>query len=257
MRAGLQLTPEARQQITAADEVFYQVGEPIAAAVIEDLNPHATSLETLYGTTKRRADTYHEMVELILDSVRAGKRVCAAFYGHPGVVVAPGHQAVRRARAEGYEAVMLPGVSAEDCLFADLGVNPGDQGLQTYKANDFLVRPRTIDIHTPLVLWQPVVVGETKAVSKPNYRGIKVLSELLADLYGPEHEVVLYVAAIYPVGEPTIEYVTIGELASADISMRATLYVPPAGDPTVDPEIATRLGLSEPGDDSISVSAAG
>ena len=64
------------------------------------------------------------MAEAILEPVRAGKRVCAAFYGHPGVFVLPSHDAISRARAEGFEATMLPGVSAEDCLVADLGVDP-------------------------------------------------------------------------------------------------------------------------------------
>jgi len=244
MRAGVHLTPEAREQIAAADEVFFQVGDPIGSAVIQEINPHSTSLETLYGPAKQRADTYHDMVELILESVRAGKRVCAAFYGHPGVVVAPGHEAIRQARSEGYEAVMLPGVSAEDCLFADLGVNPGDDGLQTYKANDFLLRPRTIDVHTPLVLWQPVVVGERAAPDRPNTQGIALLAEALIDRYGPNHEVVVYVAAIYPVGKPDIGRITMDELTSAEISMRATLYVPPIGEAPVDLAMAERLGRS-------------
>jgi len=256
MRAGVQLTLEARRQITTADEVYYQVGDPIGAAVIEDLNSHSTSLEALYETAKHRADTYNDMVELILDSVRAGKRVCAAFYGHPGVVVAPGHEAVRRAQAEGFRAVMLPGISAEDCLFADLGINPGDQGLQTYKANDFLLRPRTIDVRTPLVLWQPVVVGELAAPDEPNVGGIRVLAEVLADMYGPKHDVVVYVAAIYPVGEPAIDRITIDELMDTEIPMRATLYVPPLGVASVDPVMAERLGLSESAESSSSSSAA-
>ncbi len=256
IRAGVQLTPEARQQIVAADRVFYQVGEPVAVGVIEALNPRATSLADLYEDSKDRADTYEAMVEMILDSVRSGQRVCAAFYGHPGVVVAPGHEAIRRARREGFEAVMLPGVSAEDCLFADLGLNPGDDGCQTFKANDFLLRPRTFDVNTPLVLWQPVVIGESKAPQQPNVIGLEVLSGELAKHYRPDHEVVVYVAAIYPVGEPTMRRVRIEELPDADVPLRATLYVPPLGSPDVDPNMSSRLGLGDyeaPGSSSATV----
>ena len=67
---------------------------------------------------------YARIVGDILDAVRGGASVCAAFYGHPGIFVTPSHDAVRRARAEGYPARMLPAVSAVDCLFADLGVDP-------------------------------------------------------------------------------------------------------------------------------------
>src|SRR2546429_6584747 len=45
----------------------------------------------------------------------------------------------RQAREEGFEAEMLPAVSAEDCLFADLGVDPGDEGCQSFEATSFLL----------------------------------------------------------------------------------------------------------------------
>src|SRR3546814_12671609 len=35
------------------------------------------------------------------------------------------HKAIAQARAEGLEAHMEAGVSAEDCLYADLGIDPG------------------------------------------------------------------------------------------------------------------------------------
>ena len=110
------------------------------------------------------------MAEAILEPVRAGKRVCAAFYGHPGVFVLPSHEAIARARAEGFDATMLPGVSAEDCLVADLGVDPARNGLQSYEAGDFLRRRPAIEPTTALVLWQIGVVGartHSASVSAP------------------------------------------------------------------------------------------
>ena len=62
------------------------------------------------------------MVERILSYVRRGLNVCVVFYGHPGVH--PGHESIRRARMEGFSASKLPGISAEDCLFAELGIDP-------------------------------------------------------------------------------------------------------------------------------------
>ena len=61
------------------------------------------------GKACREGGSTSEMVEEILAAVREGKRVCAVFYGHPGVYVKPSHEAVRRARKEGFEARMLPG----------------------------------------------------------------------------------------------------------------------------------------------------
>ena len=48
---------------------------------------------------------------------------------------------------------MLPGISSEDCLFADLGVDPGVSGCQSYEATDFLMNAPIIDSSTQLILW--------------------------------------------------------------------------------------------------------
>lgn len=64
----------------------------------------------------------------MLQEVRLGKKVVGVFYGHPGVFVSPSHRAISIARFEGYEAKMLPAVSAEDSLYADLGIDPSRPG---------------------------------------------------------------------------------------------------------------------------------
>ncbi len=48
-----------------------------------------------YGDAKPRWETYDEIAEALLASVRAGARLCAVFYGHPGILVdavAPGRR---------------------------------------------------------------------------------------------------------------------------------------------------------------------
>jgi hypothetical protein len=86
--------------------------------------------------------------------------VCVVFYGHPGVFVQPAHEAIRVARLEGFTARMLPGISAEDCLFADIEVDPGVYACQSFEATDFLVRKRKFDPRSPLVLWQIGSIGD-------------------------------------------------------------------------------------------------
>lgn len=95
----------------------------------------------------------------MLREVRAGLNVVGVFYGHPGVFVNPSHRALAIARQEGYKARMLPGVSAEDCLYADLCIDPSNPGCVTYEASDFLVRERPVNIHSHLVLFQVGCVG--------------------------------------------------------------------------------------------------
>ena len=104
--------------------------------------------------------TYQEIVEYILSYVRKGNKVCVAFYGHPGVFVFPSHEAIKRARNEGYRAEMLPGISAEDCLYSDIGIDPGADGCQCFESTDFLSYRRKFDPSVGLVLWQIAVIGE-------------------------------------------------------------------------------------------------
>jgi len=79
------------------------------------------------------------MIEKTLGYVRDGKRVFMAAYGHPGVFGYPTHESVRRARAEGFKTRMLPGVSAEDCMFGGLNFDPAMAGCLSYEPTDFLV----------------------------------------------------------------------------------------------------------------------
>ena len=91
-----------------------------------------------------RIETYYQMAESMLHPLRHGQKVVTIYYGHPGFFVYASHRAVRIAHKQGLKAKMLPGVSALDCLFADLGVDPSYPGLQVLEATDFLVRNRKI-----------------------------------------------------------------------------------------------------------------
>jgi hypothetical protein len=232
------LTMESVAWIKQADKVLYVVGDPIAEAMLKELNPAgAESLAVLYGEGKPRIDTYNQMIERTLDCVRAGMIVCMACYGHPGVFVYPSHESIRRARAEGYSARMLPGISAEDCLFADLGVDPGIMGCQSYEATDFLVNGRKIDPTSSVVLWQIGVVGDA-TFKRGGYdlSAMPLLIERLLSIYPASHPMYLYEAAVFHGCEPIIRPITAAELAYGPLSAGYTLYIPPAyqtqGDPT-------------------------
>jgi hypothetical protein len=184
------------------------------------------------------------MVEQILAAVRSGADVCALFYGHPGVYVAPSHDAVARARAEGFPARMLPGISSEDCLFADLGVDPADRGWQSFDATDFLLRGYEPDPSAALVLWQVDALGKLDSSPGQEPGSLQVLAERLAELYAPDHELVFYLASSYPIADAHVVRTTLAELAELSDAPAPTLYVAPARRRPIDPERAERLGLT-------------
>lgn len=202
--------------------------EPLGDRWLSSLHPRARALSSLYRPGRPRERVYQAIVEAILEPVRSGARVCAAFYGHPGVFVRPSHEAVARARAEGHDARMLPAVSAEDCLFAELGVDPALHGCASYDATTFLARPRPVDTTAALVLWQVSAVGESRAVTSGSHgRNLDVLSARLLELYPAQHEVVLYEASPFPASNALVERLELVTLADARPTPQATLYVPP------------------------------
>jgi uncharacterized protein YabN with tetrapyrrole methylase and pyrophosphatase domain len=245
------LTLAAKAWIEQADKVLFAVADPLTAKWLKELNPAAEALP--YNThNHRRRETYREIVERILTEVRRGEKVCAVFYGHPGVFADPAHQAIQQARHEGFTAQMLPGISAEDCLFADLGLDPGKNGCQSFEATDFLIRQRKFDPCTALILWQIAMVGNLGFFQAGNHiHGLTVLSEVLATHYGPDHDVTVYEAAVYPTFEPVIQPVPLSKLPEAQVCEVSTLYVPPKAPAPVDDDMMARLKMSlAPGEET-------
>ncbi len=241
-----QTTPEALACIRGADRLLFLVAEPATRIWLEGQHPAAESMGNAFWEGRSRLDAYEEVVERILAPVRAGLTVCAAFYGHPGVFVHPSHEAVRRARAEGFAATMLPGVSAEDCLFADLGVDPALHGCQSFEASDFLLRRRRVDPSAALVLWQIGALGVTTYSTRSlwNRDGLALLAEALLEIYPAGHEVVVYEASLYPVCDPLIQRLPLAAMTEARVSTYSTLWVPPAREAPLDETMLARLGLA-------------
>lgn len=238
------LTTQAEHLIAQADKVLYVIPGPWADEWMRGLNSLAESLVSLYGDAKPRLESYGEIVAAVMGEVRQGKAVCAVFYGHPGVFVLPAHALIKRARAEGFEARMCAGVSAVDCLFADVGIDPAVAGCQSFEATDFLIYHRRFDPYSALILWQIGLIGHTGGRARPDNVGLTLLAEVLTETYGGEHEVIVYEAAQHPHHRPRIDPLPLAQLPQARTLAISTLYVPPRGEKMVDVARLARLGLT-------------
>lgn len=239
---GSHITPLARSHIQTADVVFVAVSDGIVELWLKEMHADVRSLQPFYAEGKRRTQTYREMVDAILTEVRAGKRVCAVFYGHPGVFAWAPHQAVKIARAEGYQAHMEPGISSEDCLYADLGIDPGSVGCQHFDTTQFMLYRRHVDPSAWLILWQVGLAGEQtghRFATGPAHR--QVLVDVLARDYPQGHEVIVYRAATLPTQLPRMERMPLERLVEADLDGADTLAVPPARPLQADSEVQDRL----------------
>lgn len=229
MMLGAHLSPRARGHLEGADVVFAAVSDPLVEHWLATINPRMISLQPLYAEGKARQQTYRDMAATMLAEVRAGRRVVGAFYGHPGVFAQVPHAAIAQARAEGFAALMEPGISAEDCLYADMGFDPGAVGCAHFEASQVLFYERVIDTSAWLVLWQIGLAGERtyrQFSSTPEQRQ-RLVDRLLRD-YPPEHPVTIYEAATLPIGRPRIETIPLHTLTHATLHMHSTLAVPPA-----------------------------
>jgi hypothetical protein len=238
-----QVTPEALSCLKSADRLFYLMSDPATALWLQSLNAAAEPLHDCYRVGEPGTTACERMVERILAAVRAGEDVCAAFYGHPAIFVPPGLESLRRARQEGFSVRMLPAISFEDCLIADLGVDPGTHGRVLYEATDFLIRPRRFDPTAGLVLLQVGAIGlvHFREEETPNREGFRLLTQALAVCYPESHRVALYRASQMPIFEPGIDWVTLDELPEAPLTVFSTLYVPPLRRRPVDREMLARL----------------
>lgn len=237
------VTTETPSYIEIADRVLYAIPDWATQEWIRRQNPRAEPLSD-YAEGQPRKVTYEGWVARILECVSAGESVCVVFYGHPGVFAYASHEAIRRARQRGFSARMLPSVSIDGVFFADVGVDPGVAGCVSYEATDFLIRPRQLDTTTGLLLWQAGVVGQLQAEEPEFLAGRqRILAETLIAHYGPEHQVIVYQAAVMPFSEPSIRHMSLSDLAERGLPRIATLYVPPRQRAPLDMAMVDRLGI--------------
>jgi uncharacterized protein YabN with tetrapyrrole methylase and pyrophosphatase domain len=222
-----QLTIESREWIRKADIVLHGVADPISLKVLHGLNLNLECLNNFYEKGRPLGQTYKLMVERILLAIEEYDIVCVALYGHPGAFVYSSHKAIEIARTKGVQTKMLPGVSSFDCMIADLGFDPSDNGCILVEATDLILHNRKIEPTFNLVIWQVGFIGELKYQSNGQYRNnINLLKEYLLNYYPGEHQVTFYVASQIPFCEPLIIKTKIMNLDEDQPPVISSLFVP-------------------------------
>jgi len=242
MTLGAHISPIAKSHIEQADIVFSLMANGFAEKWLEGMNNDVRSLQGYYQEGKNRNITYNEMVEAILSQVREGKKVVAAFYGHPGVFACVSHRAIKKAKAEDLAATMEPGISAEDCLYADLAIDPGKTGCMHYETSQFMFYKRNIDTSAHLILWQVALAGDKslgKFATGKAYR--QVLVDLLLEHYPADHQVILYQAKGIAIDAMRDDKIALVDLVDAELFMHTTLVIPPCSTMIPNEDILTKL----------------
>lgn len=242
-----QITLITQNHIRQADIVFTVVSGTPSIDFIKSLNPNTHSLTDLYELGKSRVQTYQEMCDNIIRAVERGQKVCAAFYGHPGVFVTPSHRVIEVLKDRGFSVSMEPGISAEDCLIADLGIDPAQFGCQSYEATQFLFRRYTLDPYMTQIIWQIWGVGDHTFLSTLEHKtvGLELLVKQLRKHYPDDHTVIVYEARTMALFASRIEEMRLVDLPQAKLTAISTLVIPSLGLPEYDLEVLDALGISE------------
>lgn len=246
MLLGGHVTIRSKKLLENADVVFSLVAHPVVDTWLNNCNNNVINLQPLYEEGKHRMDTYKEMVEVMLEAVRAGKDVCGAFYGHAGVFAWVPHRTVEVAKEEGYRSYMEPGVSAEACIYSDLGIDPGQVGMQSYEASQFLFYGHTPNTRSYLLLWQIALAGETTAKTfNVNTSNLQILVEHLQNWYPEEHEVIIYETPTLPIESVREDRVALGKLSEQKLNLYSTLIVPPATELALNESLLKKFNIDK------------
>lgn len=231
MRGYRQLTKEAEMAIEASERLYTIHLSDMFEPYLRKLDIERYDLGEHYEEGKDRIETYEEITQRVIDGAReAARPVTLGLYGHPMVFVSPSRMVINRAEDRGMTVETRPGISSMDCLYVDLGLDPGEGGIQMFAATDLLLREWELNPEVPAMIWQIGGVESTihhKGVEdKPErYRRIR---EYLQQFYPDDHTVVAAQTAMYPTTESVQHEFQLNEFESMHDTLNKlqTLYIP-------------------------------
>lgn len=226
------ITHEVKLAITDAQKVFYISFNTLMDEYIKKLNPNSESLNYLYDEMPNRLATYIAMKDKVVAAVIQDKqKVCFVFYGHPCIFAMSGRLATQELRAQGHTVAILPGISALDCIFADLLID-SNIGYACFEATELVMHQRIIDTSMYIILWQPAMFDNFSTIeSCSNAQKQISLQKLVAYLlkfHQKDHMVTIYCAAMYPGQSFSATEVALSQLNWSMLSLECTLIIPPA-----------------------------
>lgn len=241
-----QLTHEVDFALRRCKEIFVLHYERSLLDYCSTFCEHVTYLSSFYRPGVPREQIYQEIGQRILEAGASNPPVALALYGHPVIFVSPTNVIVEGSKRLRLRAKVLPGISAMDCLFVDLNLDPGVEGLQMYEATDMLLRKRPLQPDVPCLVWQIGAVGNLQYSSEPHSLKPEYLTRLkdyLLQFYPPGHEAVIAVTPVLAIAKPKLVHTEIGRLDEMYeyIGSLDTLYIPALSHRVVKDEEFLRL----------------
>ena len=235
------LSEETKKVIQNSDKVLYLVNEDNLKEWLQASAKDAESLDKIYFSSPKRIDAYRAITDHIVKTYSEVTNLCVVFYGHPTVFADSALDAVKQIKEQGGNAVVLPAISAQDCLYSDLEIDPGNQGCFSIEATELVLFERNIDIYSHVLLWQVANFGRVDT-NKSNK--LSVLIDYLCSFYQPDKLLCLYEAPSLPTQPARIEWIKLINLNSSELNATTTIYIPPLNQKIINIESLKKLGLS-------------
>lgn len=154
MRSVDQLTREARRAIAGTKAIYLVDNSPGIARYFHDLGVEVIDLSVHYEEGKDRLQTYIEMSKDVISGAITNGPVSFGLYGHPTVFAYPPFVIKFVAESLGLTVGVVPGISAMDCMFAELMIDPATDGMQMFEATDVVIRQRQLLTDVQTLIWQ-------------------------------------------------------------------------------------------------------
>jgi len=220
------LTHETKINIQDASLVLFLVNEPMIKDWILKNSQASEDLDSLYRSSEDRNTVYTAIENYILSALNNIDNLCVVFYGHPCMCAKPALNAAKRASKKGIKVKVLPAISAEACLYADLHINPLEHGLYSLEASTLLNKQKLIDTSTNLLIWQVSHINQTGHYKKPNIIGIQSLQSYLMNYYPESKQCIIYEASLYSHFLPAIQSLPLNNIEKAVYSPLSSLFIP-------------------------------
>lgn len=240
-----QITREVDEALRRSCEILYLAQEFGLVEYLQQLCPKVTNLHSVsYREGDNRMNAYNMMTAKVIEAALDHPPVTFALYGHPLVFALPPFQILKVASLLGLRVRLLPGISAMDCLFIDLKLDPG-RGLQIYEATDMLLLQRPLQPEVACLIWQIGAIESllySVATNRPER--FSRLKNYLLQYYPPEHKVIAAYSSTFPLIPSLLTEFPLGEIEAYAQKLHAgvTLYIPPVSTrPVVDLELLKDL----------------
>jgi siroheme synthase len=229
VRAIAQITLESNYLLPQMEKVFHSEHDPRISEYLGNIGCTEVSLKHLYEDGRQRQEVYQEICDTIVEAARAGVKCGYLAPGNPvflNTIVFSLREATSRFKIPFFA---YSGVSSIDTLLTDLFIPVELTGLQCFEATHFVRMRPTIDKRVPLVLFQPAVVEayEIRRLAGVYLPGVRILQDLLIDLYGPGQQWILLRSATTTDENPVLSSGTVSDLVeNANDLKLGTLLIP-------------------------------